>query len=197
MIITIISGLILFFIGQVYYPVKPTQQENWKVIAWKDETYNNIDMYGFRIFRTDINETLDIFYSGDLSEGRIEGIKAIQYYEQNTPNVNGEEWIEKQHLIFNQIPTIEGKDCKSEHIGYPEIWHHMNGSNFTTIYYTYDYAIKSFKGIEDYANYVISIQQQMVFNGWRDGILDFENPVIKTICSACRDFNTKEEIPCP
>ena len=74
-----------------------------------------------------------------------------------------------------QIPTIEGKDCKIE------TWYRWNRTS-TEIRDECSVNCQGSLQIRECLNYCY-------------GISSF--PYNKTTCSACRDYNTKEEVDCP
>lgn len=71
-------------------PNIPIEQEEVEDII---EIPANSDIYYFRVYRSDTNETLDEFWASDISIGIQQMDMSRRYYIQNTPNVKTEYYL--------------------------------------------------------------------------------------------------------
>jgi len=149
---------IITFLGNKY---KLTEQENWEVVAWK-------------------NETIKKFIRTNDGDKRDELIKQGCEYEGNSGIIlNVYEFICE---IREQIPTIEGKDCRIFEI--KNIYFEQGKG---TLCYIGDLKTQCSESCDN------------MTSGCGGGCVVWCEPsfISKTICSACRDYLSKEEIICP
>ena len=168
------------------------KQENWEMTASKNESYacyapiagDYLDNYGY---------LCDYF------------INCFERCGENTCNrcpdnyssiIFSDSSVCPTRCLEKQIPTIEGKDCKEEiksvSIEYTALIFHPDGSmsanvNCMTREEAEKYILERFDD-EDVVDIKLDYQKW----GCKDKFINST----KTTCSACRDFNTKEEVDC-